>query len=67
MKKYKMIDKLQFNKTNMFSKEWIDYKKHLFVVVEKMKERQQSLTFEEVYIEAMEQAERIKKERLNNK
>lgn len=67
MKKYKMIDKLQFNKTNMFSKEWIDYKKHLFVVVEKMKERQQSLSFEEVYIEAMEQAERIKKERLNNK
>lgn len=51
----------------MFSKEWIDYKKHLFVVVEKMKERQQSLSFEEVYIEAMEQAERIKKERLNNK
>jgi hypothetical protein len=67
MKKYKIIDNLQFNKTNMFSKEWIDYKKHLFVVVKKMKERQQSLSFEEVYIEAMEQAERIKKERLNNK
>lgn len=67
MKKYKMIDNLQFNKTNMFSKEWIDYKKHLFVVVEKMKKRQQSLTFEEVHIGAMEQAERIKKERLNNK
>jgi hypothetical protein len=67
MKKYKIIDNLQFYKTNMFSKEWIDYKKHLFVVVEKMKERQQSLSFEEVYIEAMEQAERIKKERLNNK
>ena len=56
MKKYKIIDNLKFNNTNVFSKEWIDYKKHLFVVVEKMKERQQSLSFEEVYIEAMEQA-----------
>ena len=67
MKKFKVVDNLQFSKTNMFSKEWIDYKKHLFVVVEKMKKRQHSLSFEEVYIEAMEQAERIKKERLNNK
>jgi hypothetical protein len=67
MKKFKVVDNLLFNKTKLFSIEWIDYKKHLFVVVEKMKERQQSLTFEEVYIEAMEQAERIKKERLNNK
>lgn len=44
----------------LISKRWIERQKLKFVVIEKMKQRQLNLSFEEVYIEAMEQAKRMR-------
>lgn len=49
----------------LISKKWAEQTKRVFIVIQKMKERQQNLSLEVVYKGAMEQVE--KKLEINNK
>lgn len=60
----KLIESLLNLQEKLISKEWSDSRKKALTEVKKMKQRQNSMTSEQARIEALNQAQRIKIERL---
>jgi hypothetical protein len=62
-----LVEKIIEIQKNLISKEWSENSKKAFKEVAKMQQRQNSLTIEQARIEAFEQAERIRSERINKR
>jgi hypothetical protein len=62
-----LVEKIFENQKILISKEWSENRKKAFEEVAKMQQRQNSLTIEQARIEAFEQAERIKRERIKER
>ncbi len=62
-----LVEKIFESQKKIISEEWSENRKKAFEEVAKMQLRQNSLSIEQARIEAFEQAERIKNERIKKR